>query len=208
MKNNFASLLLIAIAACGLLPSCGGGAGDSGGAGGGTGRADTAGGAATSGAGTASSPSSGTSQGPSPGTGDAHGDAHGSSTHGDTVLWIGTFARWNRAPGEQYDGNYDTANDVFVICDNHKSLVVPRAQVTLQTNGSCDTALTGRVMLMYKRQDSVHAVGPTFQLSDPAVLSKTATLRLKPAEVSRLHQAVTLQQENQLREKSVKKTLH
>lgn len=109
----------------------------------------------------------------------------------DTVVWVGAFARWNESPTEQYDGNYDTANNVFIICGNHKSFVVPRGQITLQTNGNCDTSFSNRVWMIERTtKGNANILGAAVRLTDTTLRTGKAEIRLNPSEVVRLNRAI------------------
>lgn len=89
------------------------------------------------------------------------GSAGTTKTHpADTLVWIGIHARWNSGPGVEYDGNYDTTNQIFVVCSSDRSLTVPRNQIVLEASGGCDTAFSNRVRLMERFDlDSIKTIG-------------------------------------------------
>lgn len=110
----------------------------------------------------------------------------------DTVVWIGIHARWNYSPGSEYDGNYDTSNQVFIVCNTDHSSVVPRASVILESGGSCDTSVSNRVRLMeIKRNDTIATtIGRASTVNEGGVSFKTAkgvkAVQLRESEVLRI----------------------
>lgn len=112
----------------------------------------------------------------------------------DTVVWIGIHARWNYAPGTEYDGNYDTSNQVFIVCNTDRSSVVPRTNVILETGGSCDTSVTNRIRLMeIRRHDTVATtIGHASSVDEGTVSFKTArgekAVQLKAEQTLRIRQ--------------------
>lgn len=110
----------------------------------------------------------------------------------DTVVWIGIHARWNYAPGTEYDGEYDTSNQVFIVCNTDHSSVVPRARVILESGGSCDTSVSNRVRLMeIKRNDTIATtIGRASTVNEGSVSFKTAkgvkAVQLREKEVLRI----------------------
>jgi hypothetical protein len=119
----------------------------------------------------------------------------------DTVVWVGTFSRWTKSPGEEYDGNYDAANNIFIICGNHKSVVVPADQVKPQTNGTCDTSFSDRVRVLERTVSTgkVNILGSPLRLTDSTIHNGEAEINtgtenkivpLRHSEVVRLNEAL------------------
>lgn len=128
-------------------------------------------------------------------------NAHIGQTHSavDTFVWIGTHARWNYSQGVEYDGNYDTVHEVFVVCGSDKHAIVPRSRVVLESSGSCDTAFSNRVRMMLRRPDGnlVKTIGKASSAGISAAGSPTVsfntqqgnrTIQLKQSEVARIKQ--------------------
>jgi hypothetical protein len=119
----------------------------------------------------------------------------------DTVLWLGIFARWNYGPGEAYDGNYDTTNNIFVMCSSKKAQVVGRAQIIFQASGNCDTAFNDRLKLMeiHRSTGQAFIVGDGVKLNDVSgpnakieynAGNVTKVVELKAGETRRINSAV------------------
>ena len=47
----------------------------------------------------------------------------------DTIVFVGKFAKWEPSNTQQYDGNYDAASGIFIICSNQSGQKVPKDQV-------------------------------------------------------------------------------
>lgn len=89
-------------------------------------------------------------------TGDSSGtsstDLSGNS--GDTTVWAGSFAKWTSDEGEIFPGEYDTTNQVFVVCVSHVATKVDPSRVKFES-GSCDNSNAPlRLALMVIKNDS------------------------------------------------------
>jgi len=121
----------------------------------------------------------------------------------DTFVWVGVHARWNYNQGVEYDGNYDTVHEVFVICSSDKHAKVPRNQVVLESSSSCDTAFSSRVRIMLYQRDN-HLLKTIGNASSAGVTSTgsptlsfttqqgSRTIPLKQAEAVRIKQTFYL----------------
>ena len=129
----------------------------------------------------------------------------------DTLLWVGVFAQWNHSSAVVFDGNYDTANQIFKVCGENSAQVVERDRVVLLPRGNCDTAFGDRIRMYKKIRDSFSFVGSGPRLIDissmkPKVEIKIGdrikTIYLKNQEVQRIRRISPMLNRRTLQEKA------
>ncbi|RYZ28710.1 MAG: hypothetical protein EOO10_08610 [Chitinophagaceae bacterium] len=60
---------------------------------------------------------------------------------------MGSFARWKKSSSVQYDGSYDAAHGLFVICQKDQCHKVSQDEILRPENGECDEPLANRIKL-------------------------------------------------------------
>jgi hypothetical protein len=82
-----------------------------------------------------------------------------------TIIYVGVFAQWNYDNGELYDGSYDTAHKLFVLCNSNNCRQVPINQIVFPKFGSCDSVMRDMVKVFDKRADgTINPVGKTIKI--------------------------------------------
>ena len=97
-----------------------------------------------------------------PGVTDSPGDTGGSIDASDTnsvVVWLGLAARWRKAPGEIFDGFYDSTIQYFKPCGQDQTIAVSRNLIDFEEFPNCDTARGAHISLMMKKKDSLTQSG-------------------------------------------------
>jgi hypothetical protein len=107
----------------------------------------------------------------------------GSSTNsGDTTVWAGSFAKWTSDNGEIFPGEYDTTNEVFVVCTSHLAMKVSRDKVKFES-GDCDNGAPTRISLMIIKKDSARLLpGDLVAVDSAAGKVPTAVFRVNNQE--------------------------
>ncbi|MDP4260985.1 MAG: hypothetical protein Q8941_00525 [Bacteroidota bacterium] len=140
-------------------------------------------------------------------TGESTGTTTGDEKNGlasdpgiDTIVYVGVFARWNYAPGEQYDGSYDSTHSLFVLCSNHLCQKVPSNQVIIQKYGHCDT-VAGNLIKIFKvtTNHTFHQIGGAVKIAgDKGIIqigTKTQEIKLDPHTINRIQKSYNFQRE-------------
>lgn len=110
--------------------------------------------------------------------------ASGTSTDspGDTTVWAGSFAKWTNDDGEIFPGEYDTTNQVFVVCASHLTVKVNRDKVRFES-GNCDNGAPTRISLMIITKDSARLLpGDLVAVDTAAGKIPTAVFRVNNQE--------------------------
>ena len=76
-----------------------------------------------------------------------------STTPGDTTVWAGSFAKMTTRDGGKIPGEYDTTNQVFIVCTSHVTVKVNPDSVRFE-NGHCDNSAPMTLSLMIINKDS------------------------------------------------------
>lgn len=90
------------------------------------------------------------------------GDTSGTLNPSDTnrlIVWIGLAARWRKAPGEIFDGFYDSTIQYFKPCGQDRTFAVSRNLIEFEEVPNCDTARGAHISLMMKKNDSLNPSG-------------------------------------------------
>ena len=130
-----------------------------------------------------------------------------SKQSGTSILFVGEFATWHHAGGENYDGLYDSTQSLFSLCSTNKVEQVTSSEISYDQYASCDTTGHKRVMLFMRDSnghlnpngvsltivgDHAQVIGDTLhiiKLSPAAIdrINATKVIRHLPADVKATH---------------------
>lgn len=121
-----------------------------------------------------------------------------SKQSGTNVLFVGEFATWHRAGGDNYDGVYDSTQSLFSLCSNNKVEHVVRSEISYDQYASCDTTGNKRVMLLMKDLNgrlnqngvSLKIVGDHAQV----IGNPSRIIKLSPAAIDRINALKVIKQ--------------
>jgi hypothetical protein len=94
------------------------------------------------------------------------------------LVWIGLAARWRKAPGEIFDGFYDSTIQYFKLCGQDRPIPVSRNLIDFEEVPNCDTARGGHIsLIMMKKDSSTPANGGRLVPVDNVVNGKAVIVR-------------------------------
>lgn len=121
-----------------------------------------------------------------------------SKQSGTPVLFIGEFATWHQAGGDNFDGLYDSTQSLFSLCSTNRVEHVVNSEISYAQYASCDTVGHKRVMLFMKDSlgklnpngVSLNVVGDHARvLGDPSRI-----IKLSPAAIDRINATKVIKQ--------------
>jgi len=105
-----------------------------------------------------------------------------SANPGDTTVWAGSFAKMTNDDGEKIPGEYDTTNQVFVVCTSHIAVKVDRDKVKFES-GDCDNGAPMTLSLMIIQKDSARLLpGELVRVDSTPGKVHTAVFRINNQE--------------------------
>ena len=102
---------------------------------------------------------------------------------GDTTVWAGSFAKWINDNGDKIPGDYDTTNQVFVVCASHVTMKVDPNRVKFESGNCDDGSAPLRIALMIIKKDSARLLhGDLVAVDSTAGKTPTAVFRVNNQE--------------------------
>jgi hypothetical protein len=102
---------------------------------------------------------------------------------GDTTVWAGSFAKLTNENGDKIPGEYDTTNQVFVVCASHVAMKVDPTRVRFEDGACDDGGAPTRLALMVIMKDSARLLhGDLVAVDSTAGKTPTAVFRVNNQE--------------------------
>lgn len=117
---------------------------------------------------------------------------------GTNVLFVGEFATWHDAGGDNFNGLYDSTQSLFSFCSTNKVQHVVASQISYEQYATCDTTRDKCLMLFIKDSSgqlnqngvSLKIVGDHAQvIGDPSRI-----IKLSPAAINRINASKVIKQ--------------